>query len=134
MSDDNGISSETKGLIFLVVAILVAGLLFALLPEWLIYWDRNAGYLGKREAAPILEYRGVVVQVVGGFIVAVGLYLTYRRIAATERQADAAMQQVDAAMQQADAARQKTESDAASPLVPAPPTPKMVAPRPSLGL
>ena len=87
----------------LAVVALVLAILFVIIevPRQQARLDLQLGYIQPEDAPQqVNAYRRLVLQVIGGLVVAAGLYLTLRRIQATERRADAATDQVAASMKQ----------------------------------
>ena len=79
------ITRETRWLIGAVVLELLV-LAIVAIPKYQVNAALESGFIEPSEIpVRVNEYRKTVIQLVGGLVVAVGLYLTWRRIIATER-------------------------------------------------
>lgn len=70
--------------VLLILVLVIECILF--LPSQLIAYDLKQGMITHDQArGAINEYRKTAIQLLGGVVIAIGLYLTWRRIKATEK-------------------------------------------------
>ncbi|WP_457652629.1 pentapeptide repeat-containing protein [Rhodocaloribacter sp.] len=73
---------------FLIGVVIVLSIMVAVvaIPKYQVARDLDAGFIRTEQIpAQVNEYRKTVIQIIGGLVVAVGLWLTWRRIVATEK-------------------------------------------------
>jgi len=81
---------QILGVPVLVVLVLLG---FIWVPDFLFQLDYSTIEVdASQKAGRIFEYRKVYIQIIGGAILAIGVYLTLRRVKATEKQAEVALQ------------------------------------------
>ena len=78
-----------KVVLQLIISLLLISsilLVIKLLPEYLIKGDISNDWIGQHDIArQINEYRKTIIQLIGGIVLSIGLYFTWRRIRSMEK-------------------------------------------------
>lgn len=77
--------NRLTGLLLSVFVVLILAVTIILVPKWQAQSDLNAGRIAWEEVPEQTNaYRKTNIQIAGGLVVVIGLYLTWRRIQVTE--------------------------------------------------